>query len=165
MTLAIEYSWTVRAFLVWIHLKNRSQEFKCEWPFCNASFRFAGLLREHSRIHKNKPFRCSLCPYTNCKFRHMVDHSNMHLKVFTYKCADCEKSFARSSDITVHRLIHHSEIKYYCKICNESIKNKKLISRHVRLKHKINHSFADYLSSYWIKLLLKNYYKISIKIC
>ena len=66
-----------------------------------------------------KPFACSLCPYSTRDRSHLAVHMRTHTgeKPFASRCSMCSYSASQPSTLAVHMRTHTGEKPFSCSVC------------------------------------------------
>lgn len=101
--------------------------FECLFDLCQSKFHSKAALRQHSLVHGERNFVCSICAMR----------------------------FKRKSDLKAHEIIHEdTDIKYECPVCGTKCKNRLTRLAHLRKHHKRPKSDIRHINYYRNILIL-----------
>lgn len=120
-----------------IHSENR-KTFKCE--FCEKEFKTNESLVAHRFQHtKSHPdIECEQCDKKFYDKRSLKTHIHFSHKIYEPVCEVCGKSFSSITGLKEHWAKFHDdkEPDILCEHCSEKFKTRKLLNKHVNMKHR-----------------------------
>ena len=126
------------------HKETGSNEFPCLWKGCSSSF--SRVLRRdlHMRIHSNKLWSCSFCPYRTNEAHAMRGHYRVHYQIRNHKCEVCGIEYVNLSSLNQHYEEKHAQERTLtCHICNKFTGNKRRLQIHLGSVHNLLSRWND----------------------
>ncbi|XP_073832081.1 uncharacterized protein isoform X1 [Musca autumnalis] len=102
-------------------------------PICGNIFSGHAQLSAHKRLHKERPYKCTLCTKSYPRRVELEIHMRSHTGEMPYVCHLCNKRFAIKVRLTYH-LQKHEGIKHTCPYCNAVYDNRNKLKAHL-FKH------------------------------
>ena len=119
---------------------NPNNEFKCEYPDCDYSFKTKlGLKRHVESVHKGVTYDCDQCERSFGLKTDLKRHvKTVHMNMKNFKCDECDQSFGQKGNLETHiRTVHRNEKNFKCDTCGKSFGLKQNLNKHIRNVHKM----------------------------
>ncbi|XP_046659236.1 zinc finger protein 814-like [Homalodisca vitripennis] len=124
---------------------------KYQCPTCDKTYMYKYNLLKHRRFEcgDQRPFSCSLCPYSSKQKGHVKRHMfNIHRDVWykvvqresgveKFQCSFCEKVYAHKCSLFKHQRYECGDQRpFSCTLCSYKGKQKSTLKLHMFNKHK-----------------------------
>lgn len=128
--------------LNWIHCFICSLFFQCHInshtgvrPFhcstCQKSFRYSSTLKNHIRLHSEKPYKCHLCNEVFLRHDTLVRHEFRHTGAKPFECDICKATFSFKDYLKCHMRKHLGNKAVSCPTCGRECCDYNSLRRHL----------------------------------
>ena len=109
--------------------------FRCDFDGCKEAFVSKQALKEHKKLHEERPFVCSKCKQTFTQNSSLKKHERVHDKKRPYICevSECSKSFTQLSNLIRHSRLHTGEKPYKCEVCSKKFSSSSNMLQHLEI--------------------------------
>lgn len=120
-------------------IKKISKQYQCR--FCDKTFPVRRHADEHENVHfERRPYECYICHKDIISFRSLRNHLRLHYDR-PHKCLVCEKTFIKKSKLDLHTREKHLPATdprrfFPCEFCDKICKTYSIMRHHVIIHHK-----------------------------
>ena len=102
---------------------------------CRKAFNTHNNLNTHvTSVHREKAFKCNLCPYTAVNEYKIAKHSTVHSSE-KYGCTRCDVELNSCKALREHMKLHIDNLWYQCNQCMKAFMSEVSLKQHVQGKH------------------------------
>ncbi|KAH8367626.1 hypothetical protein KR084_000464 [Drosophila pseudotakahashii] len=110
--------------------KGPPQEYKCNEPDCNQTFRTARDLRGHRWKHTG--IFCDICGKPFTQTGNMMTHRLRHTGIKPHKCPECDSTFYTQKELASHSICHTGRMPCICEVCGRPCRDRGVLTAHMR---------------------------------
>lgn len=98
---------------------------------CQKSFRYSSTLKNHIRLHSEKPYKCQLCNEVFLRHDTLVRHEFRHTGAKPFECDICKATFAFKDYLKCHMRKHLGNKAVSCPTCGRECCDYNSLRRHL----------------------------------
>ncbi|XP_068200293.1 uncharacterized protein [Palaemon carinicauda] len=116
-------------------MDSKNSKIGCEMKVDPALRKSRGVAKVGAPKDIKYKFSCSICSYKSMRNNHFIKHMKLHDKgLALYRCSECSFVSIRASHLRRHKMSHAIQV-LNCHFCAYTCDDKKLLTKHVRVKH------------------------------